>query len=262
MDPDKARGLLDALNHDYSAVHRQKEDLFWAIYMATSDEHALFAEAEKRYKAFVSDPGRLALVRAALSGLEPGELLDGLIGWQALFQANAIEDEAGRAAMDALIGLESELFAKRAKLRLRHLAEGGQESDATLGALATNLAANADESCRESSLRALRGLEEWVLDNGFLEIVKARNAFARLQGSSDYFAYKVRKSEGMSVGRLFEILDQFDEDTAQANARSLSGLERDFGREALLPWNLRFRMAGDLLLETDRYFPFELSLER
>jgi oligoendopeptidase F len=108
----------------------------------------------------------------------------------------------------------------------------------------------------------MRGLEEWVLSSGFLEIVAARNAFARRQGFRDFFEYKVRKSEAMSVDELFAILGDFERITAKANARGLASLERSFGAEALLPWNLRFRMSGDVMRETDPYFPFELALER
>ena len=33
-----AREYFDYLNHAYLAVHKTKEDLFWATYMATSDD--------------------------------------------------------------------------------------------------------------------------------------------------------------------------------------------------------------------------------
>ncbi|MGA2547633.1 MAG: M3 family metallopeptidase [Rectinemataceae bacterium] len=274
MDTTEIRDFFDGINHDYLAVHLKKEELFWATYMATSDDHSGFAEAEKAYKAFISDPGRLDAVHARIaefesglgSGASPGgeeaELLAGLRGWRALFEANVIEGSAGRADMERIIALEAELFAERRKLRLRHLNERGEVEDATLGALLTNEAANPDEVARESSLSALRGLEGWVLENGFLEIVKARNAFARGQGYRDFFDYKVNKSEAMSPEALFTILDDFERRTRAANARGLASLEASFGAATLKPWNQRFRMSGDLLRETDPYFPFELSLER
>jgi oligoendopeptidase F len=190
------------------------------------------------------------------------DILDGLRGWRALFEANAIEGAEGQAAMGRIIALEAELFAKRSKLVLRQLNEKGEDSAATLGSLATNLAANPDEGARMSSHGALRGLEEWVLANGFLDIVKARNAFARGQGCGNFFEYKVAKSEAMTVEELFAIMDDFEVSTAAANARGLARLERSFGSEALRPWNLRFRMSGDTLRETDAYYPFELALER
>ena len=173
-----------------------------------------------------------------------------------------IESHAGRAGMARIVALEAEFFGKRQKLKLRQLNENGEVEYATLGGLLTNEAANPDEVARESSLSALRGLEEWVLVNGFLEIVKARNAFARSQGYRDFFDFKVSKSEAMTPEELFAILDDFEGRTASANARGLASIERGHGSAALKPWNLRFRMGGEVLRETDPYFPFALALER
>ena len=107
MTTNDIRAFFDDLNRDYLAVHRRKEDLYWATYMATSDDHAGFAEAEKAYKAFVSDPEKLAAVRARISELETGtadaELLAGLRGWRAFFEASVIEGAAGQADMGRII---------------------------------------------------------------------------------------------------------------------------------------------------------------
>lgn len=272
MTTNDIRVFFDDLNHEYLSVHRAKEDLFWATYMATSDDHALFAEAEKAYKAFVSDPRRLVAVRERIAALEApsggaasaadGSLLAGLKGWRALFEANVIEGATGQADMARIVSLEAELFGKRSKYALKHLNERGIEEETTLGGLLTNEATNPSERARESSQHALRGLELWVLDNGFIEIVKARNVFARGQGYEDFFDYKVRKSEAMGPDELFAILDDFEKRTAVANSRGLKSLELAHGRGALEPWNIRFRMSGDVLRETDPYFPFELALDR
>ena len=40
-----SREVFDTLNADYLAVHKTKEDLFWATYMATSNDDAGFAQA-------------------------------------------------------------------------------------------------------------------------------------------------------------------------------------------------------------------------
>jgi oligoendopeptidase F len=248
MNPSDIRAFFDDLNHEYLSVHRAKEELFWATYMATSDDHAGFADAEKAYKAFVSDPARLASVRERIAAsAADSDLLAGLEGWRALFEANVIEGATGQADMARIVNLEAELFGKRAKYVLKHLNEKGAEEETTLGGLLTNEATNPSEAARESSQRALRGLERWVLDNGFIEIVRARNAFARGQGFESYFDYKVRKSEAMSPDELFAILEDF---------------EKTHGKRALAPWNIRFYMSGDVLRETDPYFPFELALDR
>jgi oligoendopeptidase F len=274
------RGFFDNLNHEYLAVHRRKEDLFWATYMGTSGDHDGFAAAETAWKAFISDPARLAAVRGQMAEVERmraaarprpastarereelDELAAGLRGWEALFANNVVEGAEGRRWMERLVAMESELFRKRQALVLRHRGERGEE-EASLGVLLVNIGANPDEACRQSSFDALRGLERWVLANGFLEVVKARNAFARAQGSSDYFDYKVRKSEAMTPEELFTILDDFEARTRDANARGFAALERAHGPRALLPWNYRFHMSGDVVREMDPYFAYADGLAR
>jgi hypothetical protein len=270
MEARAARDLFERLNREYLAVHRRKEDLFWSVYMAVSDDHGALAEADKELKAFVSDSGRLAASREAVSALvsagysdgEEGGLLGGMRGWLALFEANVIEGDGGMAAMDRVIALEAELFARMKDHALRHVDESGTEVDATLGSLATNIAANPSEAARESSYRAMRGLEAWVLEAGFLEIVKARNGLARCLGYGDFFEYKVRKTEGMGAGALAAILDSFEGSTSVACSRGLKLVASSFGPSALEPWNLRYFSQGDVLRESDFYFPFELALER
>jgi len=278
MDTTEIRSFFNNLNRDYLAAHRRKEDLFWATYMGAGEDHEGFARAEKAWKAFVSDGGRLQAVRERIEALEAKgedisagaetssdkearELLKGLRGWKALFEANGVEGEAGREGMDKIVGLEAELFGKRQKLVLRHRGENGEE-EATLGTLLMNEQANPSEAARRSSFETLRGLEKWVLENGFLEVVKARNAFARSQGRSDFFDFKVRKSEAMTSEELFKILDDFERRTREANRRGLEGIEAAKGEGALEPWNLRFHMSGDVVREMDPYFPFHTALER
>jgi hypothetical protein len=270
MDSRAVHELFDRLNSEYLAVHLKKEELFWSVYMAVSDDHAGLAEAEREFKAFVSDSGALASAREAVAALEAegfseseeGGILAGMKGWRALFEANVIEDAEGKAAMDRVIELEAELFAKRRSCRLRHIDESGAEADATLGALATNIAANPSESARESSYRALRGLEEWILAQGFCEIVVARNDLARCLGYDDFFEYKVRKTEGLRADELFAILDSFERSTASACSRGLDRAASSFGKGVREPWNLRYLSQGELVRESDPYFPFELALER
>jgi hypothetical protein len=263
------RDVFLGLNREYLAVHQAKEERFWATYMATSDDHAGFSRAESAFNAFIASPERLAETRAALARLagEPDDaarqaLEHGLRGWLALFESNTIDQAAAREQMDRLIGMESELFARNQRHVLRHLNDKGEWEDATLGTLATNLSANADPLARKSSLDAFRAQETWVLDNGFLDIVRQRNAFARSQGQRDYFDYKVRKNEHMTTEALFAILDDFEARTRDANRRALDELAARAGAEALLPHNLRFYMSGDVTRQLDPYLPFSHAVER
>lgn len=264
-----ARELFDQLNADYSSVHRTKEDLFWATYMATSSDDEGFARAEEAYKNFISDPKHLAAVRHALAELsaEPTDpsaraLKVGLEGWLALFESNIIDNEPARQHMASLIGLEARLFAKRRDLVLEHVGASGQNEVATLSTLTTNMQTNPSETARQSSHAALMSLERWVLDHGFLEIVKKRNAFARAQGFANYFDFKVQKNEGMSTSQLFVILDDFEQRTRDANTRALSDLAQRCGASATQPWNLRYFISGDITRALDPYFSFATSLQR
>ena len=264
-----ARTVFDTLNADYLTVHKTKEDLFWDTYMAVSSDDAGFARAEEAYKNFISDPARLATVRKALASMGDADvdeataaLRHGLKGWLALFENNIIDSDAARTMMAELIQLESDLFAKRRALVLRHTNEAGTVEDATLSMLSTNMGSNPNEAARKSSHDALMQLEQWVLANGLLDIVKKRNAFARAQGFPNYFDYKVAKNEQMSADQLFTILDDFEVRTRAANTRALDDLKRSHGTTATEPWNLRFFVSGDVTRQFDPYLSFAKGLER
>lgn len=264
-----ARVVFDTLNTDYLTVHKTKEDLFWATYMAVSNDDAGFARAEEAYKNFISDPTRLGHVRAALASLpatdsdaEMQNLRRGLKGWLALFECNIVDSDDARNLMHALIQLESDLFAKRRDLELKHINEAGEHEATTLSGLATNMSTNRVEAARKSSHDALLSLEHWVLANGFLDIVKKRNAFARAQGFDNYFDFKVQKNEQMSADQLFSILDDFEARTREANERALRDLQAAHGAAAVEPWNLRFFVSGDVTRQLDPYLSFGKGLQR
>jgi oligoendopeptidase F len=264
-----ARAYFDQLNRAYSAVHKTKEDLFWATYMATSDDQAGFTRAENAYKDFISDPAKLRETRdhlARLQALPASEardaLLHGLTGWLALFEANIIDSEEGRALMRAIIEAEAALFVRKRELQPRHINEHGESEVATLGMLATNQATNPVEERRRSSFESFREIERWVLDNGFLDLVKLRNRFARSLGHDDYFEFKLRRNERMTPGELGRILDDFVARTDAASARTLKELRSRHGERALEPWNLRFFASGDVVRRMDGYMPFGLALGR
>lgn len=264
-----SRTFFDTLNHAYVAVHKTKEDLFWSTYMGISHDDAAFAAAERAYKDFISDPVNLTGTRAQvsmLSGLpsspERDALLHGLKGWQALFEAHIVEGEEGRRLMHEIVEAEAALFAKRRAFVPRHLNDRGEEEDATLGALLTNQSTNQVEARRRSSFEALRGVEQWVLDNGFLELVALRNRFARALGFRDYFEFKLVKNERMTRAQLMAILDDFVARTEAANARTLADLRATHGELAERPWNLRFLTTGDVVRRMNEYVPFGSALRR
>lgn len=262
---------FNALNRDYLAVHQAKEELFWQLYMGTGNDDVSehFSAAESAYKRFISQPQRLAELRTHLATLENSPrdeqqqaLSHGLQGWYRFFDCNVIEDPQAQALMDEIITAESALYAKRKSYEMTHLDAKGERVSASLGELLTNQTTNDTEAYRQSSQQALRDLEQWLLQNGFPELISLRNRFARQMGYRNYFDYKVNKTERMTPEQLFSILDPFEEQTREANTRSLKNLADEKGEEALQPWNIRYASAGDVTRQLDPYFPFSASLER
>ncbi|MGL4887297.1 MAG: M3 family metallopeptidase [Aeromonas veronii] len=255
-----ARNYFNQLNADYLQVHRRKEDLFWSTYMGTSDDQAGFTAAEQAYKAFCANPARLPELREMLVQADEDDLKRGLQGWIAFFECNVIEDPAAAALMDELVAAEAALFARRKGLKLTLLDEQGQQVAGSLPAASTSLAASPNEAVRQSSLAMFRTLEQWVVGNGFLEVVAIRNRFARAMGYRDYFDYKVRKNEQMSPEQLFAILDDFIARTDARLQQSLVELKAAKGEAALLPHNLRYSVSGDVTRQLDPYVPFSRAL--
>lgn len=252
------------LNQRYSQVHRAKEELFWANYMAVSHDQEAFTRAEQEYLSFISNPQLLAQTRAHLAaiGNKDAQLTHGLRGWEALFAANIIENDEAKSVMREMLACEATLFAANRDLRLSHINERGESEHASLSALATNLMYNPVEERRKSSFEALRSKEEWLLQNGFLELVVLRNRFARAQGHADFFAYKCQQNARMTQENLFAILDDFEIRTRSANLRTLEDLKSRFGPTALAPWNIRYHQQGDAGRALDAYLPFGKALQR
>ncbi|MFQ1807218.1 M3 family metallopeptidase [Aeromonas veronii] len=255
-----ARNYFNQLNADYLQVHRRKEDLFWSTYMGTSDDQAGFTAAEQAYKAFCANPARLPELREMLAQADEDDLKRGLQGWIAFFECNVIEDPAAAALMDELVAAEAALFARRKGLKLTLLDEQGQQVAGSLPAASTSLAASPNEAVRQSAIAMFHTLEQWVVGNGFLEVVALRNRFARAMGYRDYFAYKVRKNEQMSPDQLFAILDDFIARTDARLQQSLVELKAAKGGAALLPHNLRYFVSGDVTRQLDPYVPFSRAL--
>ncbi|MDN0120753.1 M3 family metallopeptidase [Yersinia frederiksenii] len=267
----QALNYFNALNQDYLAVHQTKEDLFWQNYMGLGgvDIAQQFSAAETAYKRFIAQSHRLKELRDSITSLESQPagtehdvLVHGLQGWYRFFDCNAIEDPNTQALLDEIIAAESDLYQRRKTFTLTHLNTAGERVAASLGELLTNQGTNENAECRHSSHLALRELEQWLLHNGLPELINLRNQFARQMGYRNYFDYKVNKTERMTPEQLFTILDRFEEQTRDANQRSLQQLAAEKGPETLEPWNIRYASSGDVTRQLDPYFPFSESLDR
>ena len=264
-----ARAFFDQINQDYLQIHRKDGELFWLTHTGQSDEHDAQRAASLALKTFLADPQLLAQTREHLARVEATQqsaerdaLVSGLCGWVAAFEGNALGGERAAALLAELIAMDADLFARRQAYKMHHIGASGRTEEASPAALRSNLASNPDEASRKSSHEALHGLERWVLENGFLEIVAKRNALARELGYRDFFDYRLRTNSGMSPEQLFAIFDEFERNTRDTHFASMDRLVSDYGDEVLQPHNLLFRVRGGAALKADAYFPFSKALER
>lgn len=101
-----------------------------------------------------------------------------------------------------------------------------------------------------------------MCDNGFPEIVRARNQMAKMLGYEDFYDYKVQQAEGFDKKTLFGILDTLEKGSRPLMEAARKSLQEEKGESALQPWNTNFFTAGDVTKKLDPYFPFAKAVER
>ena len=186
----------------------------------------------------------------------------GLSGWLATFQSHAIEGDEAQRLKNQLISFEAGLFEKKQNHTLTYTDENGNAIEASLPILGSAIRTNNNETVRRTAHQAFLDLEQWLLQNGFIELIKLRNQFARALGYATFFDYSVAKTEKMNSQELFSILDDFEQRTRDAHFNSLADLANDKGQSALYGHNFVYSFAGDVMRELDPYVPFSKSLRR
>lgn len=265
----EVRSFLDDLNQTYARLHTTKEDAFWSSYMGlASDANAARAELDRReieLTRFLRDPARLARVRDALSAAKGGATSDEMValdGWRATFEAHAIDSAEGRALAETIVEAEGALARARGELPLGYVDPEKGLVRASSVKLAVMLKTEPDARLRRAAFDGLRSIETWVLERGFLELVKQRNRLGRMLGADDYYDWKVRRAEGMTKNEVFALLDELERDTRAAGERAVKELGQRVGADQVTSWNVRYLVGGDVTRDLDPYFPFSRSIER
>lgn len=265
----KPTDYLNHLNQTYLTVHRNKENFFWETYMGLSDDHAGSTAAEANWISYLSESSTIAEIEAQIElaqeiqdQQEKQQTMIGLKGWLAMFRANAMESDQAKQQKQGLIEFESTLFEKKQKYVMTYSDDKGESCEGSLPVLSSVIRSSAHQPSRQSAHAALLELEQWLLKNGFIELVKKRNAFARSLGHDNFFDYSILKTEHMTTETLFSILDEFEKQTADINQASLDNLKKEKGEQALAAYNFSYSFAGDVMRELDQYVPFSKSLKR
>ena len=268
--PQDTVDLIDQLNRDYETLHTEKEDAFWASYMGLSDNpdeaRQTLSDAEIKQNRWLQDPDRLIEIRDRIeaSGLDQREPANdaelSLWGWQHTLQAHAIESPEARALSEEVVELETALAGARAKMPLGYQLPDQAVTRASSVELGTMLRSDPDESRRRAAWQGLRSIENFVLEYGFIEIVKRRNQLGKMLGGEDYYDWQTRRVEGMPKSEIFELLDELELKTRAAANEAVAGLTKKLGGEGT-PWNVQYLIAGDVTQEIDPYFPFAASFD-
>lgn len=263
------KDTLEQLKTEYVELHTRKEDLFWVTKMGLADDmpaaRKAMAEAEIGWNGFLQDPQRLAALRALAARQDGASATEKhvLDGWIATLAAHVIEDRAARKLSAEIVELEAALAEKRSMMPLGYTDPGtGEHVPASSVRLALIMRTDSDEARRKAAFEGLKSIEPFVLDAGFLEIVKKRNRLGRMLGYEDYYAWRVAVVERMSKQSLFDRLDALAARTAEKSRAELATFARRHGAGALEPWNFRFLRGGSVEREIDPYFGFADAFER
>jgi oligoendopeptidase F len=260
--------FLDELNNEFLQLHTTKEDLFWQAKMGLADnvtevQHR-HTEAEIAFNRFAQDATKLAELRRYEGGdeLSENERI-ALAGWKMFFEANVIEDPKAKQIAAHIVELEGEMQLKRGGMGLGYIHPvSGEKVAASTNELSNMLISETDEAMRKAAYEALLSIGPFILDNGFIEIIKERNKLARSQGYEDYYDYKVQRTEHMTKKELFALLDDLEVRTREANKRSVEAFAKEKGEQAIQPWNFKYYRGGDIEAKKDPYLPFADGLER
>ena len=259
---------LGDLTEQYLALHSRKEDLFWETKMGLAPDpdkaRKDFADAEIALQRFLHDASRLSALRALEHGPGSDAEKATLRGWIAFLSAHTIEDPKARALSEEIVEDEQALEQARGAMELGYIDPAtGKKVRASSVKLGLMLRSEDSEALRRAAFEGLRSIEGFVLDKGFLEIVKKRNRLGRMLGYADYYDWRTSVVERMSKVDLFGKLENLEVLTRDRTHNALHIFAKDKGGDSsLLPWNFSYLRAGKITKELDPYFGFASALDR
>jgi len=165
-------------------------------------------------ESFLADAAKLEKTREFLA--KPEGLTEDQIKTLKIFERTfgcyIMESATAREKREESMKLEGSLESQRNTMKLGAQLKDGFQEMSSVG-LRNKMRTSPDEAERKACYEGLRSIGPFVVANGFVEVVKARNAMAKALGYVDYYDYKVSQAEGFNKQRLFEILDTLEAGT-------------------------------------------------
>jgi len=270
-----AQEFINSINSGYESRHRDFELQFWGTKMALAGPDysvAKLTETKGAMEDFLGDEANLRRTRELLKtetdtmSVEQEKVL-GM--FERVFGCYIMESETARDLRAEATRIEGKLEGDRNTLTLgaqlpNDTGDGGTHFvEMSSVGLRNTVRVDPDEAVRKACYEGLGSIGDYALGNGFLELIKTRNKFAKELGYIDYYDYKVTQAEGFGKNELFKILDGLEADTRPLlDAARAAFAQAKGGESALDPWNLSFLMAGDVTTKLDPYFPFEKAVEQ
>lgn len=254
--------LINKLNQKYELLHRQKEELFWSTKMGLSNDFNAYNLAEEELMKFIQNHDHLKSCEDALCTAN-GKDHQTLKGWIAFFKANIIEKPSSVKLKKKLIHMESALAQARKDMSLGYIEPSSKEFIPTSSVgLSLKLSTHDNSQIRKACYEGLRSIETFILSRGFLDIIKIRNQFARSLGYRDFYAYKLKQTEGIDMHTLFSWLEDLEAKTRNSAKHVIENLRSKLGEEAITPWNFRYFTQNNSTKNLDPYMPFSESVLR
>ncbi len=260
-----ASDFIETINTEYEALHKSFELQFWGTKMALSGEEYSVSELTRtkaEMEAFLASKEKLEQTRALLgsSGLTDDEHKT-LKMFERTFGCYIMESPEALTLREECMKIEGTLEDARNKMTLGATI-GGEFVELSSVGLRQKMRVDPDEATRKACYAGVRTIGDFVTANGFVELVKARNAMAKSLGYVDYYDYKVTQAEGFGKAALFEILDTLERGTRPLMVAARERLAQEKGAAALEPWNSAYLMAGSITQKLDPFFPFEKAIEQ
>lgn len=254
----EAEKLLENLNSAYISLHQKFEELFWVFKMGEHSVEDEMNRAEKARDVFRSDALNLKRVREALtaSNLTKDER-ERLNIWQNFFQLYQTPSEL-IPLRDKIAVLEGQVAKKFATRKEGYKdPKTGEFVVTSKGKMRMMMKTNPDEELRKACFDALEGMSLDAVEE-YVELVSMRNQFAKALGYDDFYAYKLRLSEGMEKNEVFDVFGEIYDRTKYAlqDIRDLEATKPGLRK----PWNFGYMMSGSFTLEEDPYYGFDEAL--